>query len=144
MEREDAAGANALGNFAEGLSRVFHEMEDEAAYSGVEGRRWVERPSVRLPKLNVSDSLRGSPLLGELESFSVKIDSDHRTLRANQRSHEEANIADSTTNVEHAHAARNASCEQHPLRQRPKQLGLFDQPLVLSTRAAKCIVGVIH
>ena len=107
MEREDAARANALRNFAQGLCRVSHEMEDEAAYSGIEEPHRVERPRVQLAKLNVADSLRGSPLLGELESFSVEIDPSDRTIWADQRSHKEADIADSTTDIEHSHATHD-------------------------------------
>ena len=64
MERNDAARANAFGNLAEGFCRVFHEMQNEAAYRGVEEPRRLNRPHIRLPEFNVAESFCGAPLLG--------------------------------------------------------------------------------
>jgi hypothetical protein len=109
MEREEAAGTNAFGNLAQGLSRVFHEIQDEAAYSSVEKLRRVDRPQIRVPELDVDDSLRLPPFLRDLESVRVKIDTDDGTLGTNQLSHEETHIADAAANIKHLHALTNPS-----------------------------------
>jgi hypothetical protein len=109
MEREEAAGTNAFGNLAQGLGGVFHEIQNEAAYSSVEKLCWVDRPQIRLPELDVNDSLRLPPFLRDLEGVWVKIDTDDGTLRANQLSHEETHIADAAANVKYLHALTNPS-----------------------------------
>jgi len=76
--------------------------------------------------------------------LKVEIDPNDLTLGTNQPSHKEADTADAATHIEHSYAARNPSRKQHPFRKGPRQLGLFDQPVVLGARTTKRIIGVVH
>jgi hypothetical protein len=84
-----------------------------------------------LEELDIAESFCAAPLIGELESLSVKIDPDDQTLRTDQGRRKEADIANAAADIKYAHAAADAGREQHPLGQRSSQLGLFDQTVVL-------------
>jgi hypothetical protein len=58
-----------------------------------------------LPELDACYRLCGAPLFHESESLSVKIDPDDKTLRTNDGSHKEADIANTATNIKYVLAA---------------------------------------
>ena len=82
--------------------------------------------------------------VGDLDDVGVEIDADHRSSGPDQAADQEAHVAHAAANVEDVHAGTDPGRAQHPFRQRPKQLGLLDQAVVLGIRPAKRVVGVLQ
>ena len=76
MEREDPAGANALGDVPQGRSWVAYEHEHAPSHSGVKESPGFDRPSIGSMEPDVGDSFRCTPLLRDLDDLAVEIDAD--------------------------------------------------------------------
>jgi len=87
--------------------------------------------------------LRAAPLLGYTDGIAVEIHPGDRTAGADEGADQEADVAGSAADVKNMHARADSGAAQHPFGQRPEYLGLFDQPFILGTVAAKGII-VLH
>ena len=112
-----------------------------AAFENARGR---DGPCVALVEGDVGRAPRRPSFFCNTKSDAVEIDAEHRARRTDQLAHEKTDITQATANIQDVHAGADAGGTQHPLGERPKHLGLFDQSLVFGVGPAERVVGVVQ
>jgi hypothetical protein len=112
-----------------------HEIERYGVGKGIEGR---------LREGNMRESLCLCPLLCDSKNLRIAVDANDHARRADELAAQHRDVARAATQIENAHATRDAGAPQQTFGDRPKDRSLVDQAPDLGRRMPEHIRPIIN